>query len=607
MPSSSAGQAEFSKTGARGMVKAIFPASPSPMQRVDFFRLERAIQERFVAAAEGGAPPLPLAFLPAAVPRKFYGWVALACVALFALFATARTGYGQLEHSFALQPIHAILLYVGFGVLTGFAAFAAYSTLRGRRVLPCARGVYLFPSGAIDTRGSELLVYPSSDLTSAEASERRVRVSFGGGVSFAFPAPSRASAEDVVQKLTALKERLQSGVDVREQAALDPLCDNGFRNPFSPRESMNPPRRRLPIGGFGASLLAGAVFGAAIFQIRAVLGESALYRHATAANTRGAYAAYLERGGKNPDVERILLPRAELSEILASGSIDRLEQFARAHVSSPIEPEVNAALHRELVQALAEVKKQNSLTALKQFRERFATHTSVRAEIDKAISDRLTFAAREFERRAKPKPEVAEVFRQLLNYIATHEGKVDVRFRRRIADSAAKSEEQLMKSNSFGGRASLPTQYFDAANSTERENLMSKELISTLSQAFPEDVVRFEAGPLLDNGTDDDPKLTAPTLLITHRVEMSGMYMMRRPRAALTGVGILFRVTLTVPESSAMHAYKYSAWNAPDLVMMVNGESFKNIYGSMGDKSFVRLTKRYLSELVPALAPKAPN
>ena len=66
-------------------------------------------------------------------------------------------------------------------------------------------------------------------------------------------------------------------------------------------------------------------------------------------------------------------------------------------------------------------------------------------------------------------------------------------------------------------------------------------------------------------------------------------------------------MTLTVPESSAMHAYKYSAWNAPDLVMMVNGESFKNIYGSMGDKSFVRLTKRYLSELVPALAPKAAN
>ena len=56
-------------------------------------------------------------------------------VALFALFATARTGYGELEHSFALQPIHTIILYVGFGVLTGFAAFAAYSTLRGRRVL----------------------------------------------------------------------------------------------------------------------------------------------------------------------------------------------------------------------------------------------------------------------------------------------------------------------------------------------------------------------------------------------------------------------------------------------------------------------------------------
>jgi hypothetical protein len=314
----------------------------------------------------------------------------------------------------------------------------------------------------------------------------------------------------------------------------------------------------------------------------------------------------LARGGKHPDVSGILLPRAELAEVIQRHSLPELERFAKEHPDSQIQPEVQAALHQELVVALADAKREGTLQALKKFRARFEGYPRIIAEVDQAISARMTTALRDFKRRARPKPEVLELFRRLLNYSALHEGRVEVRFRRRMPESVEKAEALLQKSNYFGGKASLPAQYFDQKHAALREKPSGQEIVNVLSQGFPEDLLKFELGPPLEDSPEDDPKVKVPSIVITHRTEMSGAYLMKRPRAALTGVGVLFRVVFAIPNDPAVHAFKYSAWNPPDLKSMMDGRSFEEIYNEMGDKAFSKLAKKYLLDLVPGLAQAKP-
>jgi hypothetical protein len=413
----------------------------------------------------------------------------------------------------------------------------------------------------IDARAAELAVRKVNELVDGNPLGGTLQLRFSDGSDFRFPAGSPERATEMLRTLTEVKQHFGQDLESnsRELAVYDPLCDNGFRNPFSPRESLLPPKTSFALPAWLLALVLGSALGAGVWKLRNTLGEAALYRAARSENSREGYRAYLARGGKNPDVNAILLPRADLAEVIKHHSIEELERFSKEHADSGIQPEVQAALHQELLVALAAAKQQATLQALKQFRERFIDYPRIIAEIDRAISERLTAGLREFERRAKPKPEVAELFRRLLNYTAKHEGRVEIRFRRRVPESAAKAEALLEKSNYFGGKASLPAQYFDAKHAALREEPSGKEIQATLQQGFSPDLLKFELGPPLDDSGEEDPKVSVPSVIVTHRTELSGAYLMKRPRAALTGVGVLFRVVFAIPNDPTIYAYKYSA------------------------------------------------
>jgi hypothetical protein len=578
------------------------------MQRVDFFRLERPIQERFVASVQGSAAPIPLAVLREGLPRAVVLWTATSLLSLAALIALSRVGYGKLSSAFALQPAAALIPYAALGALAAAAAFAASRRQRARFRLPFAPGIYLFPAGVIDARSAEFAVRKVNELLDGNVLGNTLQLRFADGAELRFPAGSPERGAEMLRTLTEVKQHFGRDLESssRELAVYDPLCDNGFRNPFSPRESLVPPKASFALPAWLLAVVLGAALGAGLWKLRNTLGEAALYRAARAENSREGYRAYLGRGGANPDVSGILLPRAELAEVVKHHSVEELERFSKEHPDSRIQPEIQAALHAELLVALADAKREGTLRGLKRFRQRFIDHPRIIAEIDRAISERLTAGLRDFERRAKPKPEVAELFRRLLNYTAQHEGRVEIRFRRRIPESVAKAEALLQKSNYFGGKASLPAQYFDAKHAAPREASSGKELQATLSQAFSPDLVEFEIGaPLEDNG-EEDPKVSVPSVIVTHRTEMSGAYLMKRPRAALTGIGVLFRVVFALPNDPAVYAYKYSAWNAPELKSMMDGRSFEEIYTAMGEKAFSKVAKKYLTDLVPGLAQPKP-
>ena len=535
------------------------------------------------------------------------GLVLVSALSLASLILLALVGYGSLSSRLALHPLPLLAPYALLGASAGAAAFAALRGQRARLMLPFRPGIYLFPSGVVDARNSQFVVERVNELADSSAQNESVYLRFADGSSFRFPTGSAARAAEALQTLSGVQrlfgQELNAGS--RELPLFDPLCDNGFRNPFSPRESLLPKEPRFALSGWLVCALVGAVLGCGLWKLRNALGEAELYRVVRADGTREGYRAYLQRGGKHPDVSRILLPRAELAAIVQHHSLEELERFSKAHADSPIQPEMQAALHQRLLIALADAKRENTLRALKEFRTRFEAYPRIVTEVDRAISEKLTAALRDFERRARPKREVLDLFRRLLNYAAHHEGRVVIRFRRRTSESVERAESLLRMSNYFGGKSSLPGQYFDEEHAVQREQPVGREIVARLSQGFSEDLLKFELGPPLADSPEEDPKVTVPSIVITHRTEMSGAYLMRRPRAALTGVSVLFRIVFAIPNDPNPHAFKYSAWNPPDLRSLMVGRSFPEIYEEMGDQAFTKLAHRYLAELVPGLLAKA--
>ena len=72
------------------------------MHEIEFFQLQRSVQDRFVRATRGEVPvPLMVAPTPLRGPRV---WTTLGIAALLAALAVGAIGFGSLESTFAVQP-----------------------------------------------------------------------------------------------------------------------------------------------------------------------------------------------------------------------------------------------------------------------------------------------------------------------------------------------------------------------------------------------------------------------------------------------------------------------------------------------------------------------
>ena len=575
------------------------------MQRIDFFQLERPIQERFVASARGAAPPAPLASFREPVPRSVVLWVAISFLALVGLVLFGAIGYGELDSGFALQPKGAVPVYAALGVLAVFAGFRAAALHLHLQSLPYAPAVYLFPSGVIDTRGSNFVVRPLADLRRVTVGSHSLVASFADGSSYRFKISDRARGQEIEELLGRYGARLSpdsAPVSAREIAAWDPLKDNGFSNPFSPSEKMKQSKLRFRLSAPLLAIASGPLLGYGAYTVRNYLAEDALYRSARSADNGDAYRAYVARGGKRSEIEQILLPRSELAQVVEKADLAAIEAYALPREKSAIWPEIERALQRALLTELENVRKQGGRAALRDFQSRYGKHAVIAPAIERAVSEHRARALSKFAAEAKPSAEVLD-FSDGCWSMPTRTGP------RSSSDTSGnwlirwrEPRTSCERVFSSAARPSLPAQYFDAKRSVKREAELSKLLIAHFARAFPSDLLSLEAAAPLEDASEELPKVTVPTLLVTHRTEMSGAYLSTQPRAAYTGIGVLFRVSLQIPDDATPHVYKSSSWYAPALREIRNGASFESIYEEMATKAFTKLWKRYLTELFPGFA-----
>ena len=574
------------------------------MQVVDFFNLERSLQDRFIEAASGSVPPTPLAFKPARVRTGVLAWWGGCLVASAAAVGVLAAGFGALESPLSILSLPWAIVLGCLLALAVFAALRALALDHDRDSLPYRAGAYVFPIGVVDAQTAVVRVYRFPSLSEVTRRERRVSLTFEGGVSFEFETADPALAEQLVQLVEQNRQRVSGASgppSSRELAALDPLADTGFKSPFTPSE---PLRKRSPRWlrlGWLEAILAGAVLGPLAWKARNYVSEERLYIAARQLGTTGAFMTYLQRGGVRADVTEVLLPHAQLQEAIAKNSVAAIEEFMARGKHQQVDAEVQAALKKALLAELSEVTAKNSLTALQAFEREQPHHDLVQKEIDQKRAELYQRVVRSFSAAAQPStPGLVGFFGRLLFYAQKHGPEVEIAFRRRPVDSKD-AETQLTKSAYFISNDMRPSRYFRPEDWEKREAEIGRDIEARLNREFPPDVLHFKLVPALEDDGTDTPKVTKPTLVITHRDELSGGFMSKKPRGIFVGLGLMVRSVLIIPGDDQPLAFKYSAWLAPDLIKWEQpGTTPKDLYEALAREGFSRYEKKQLAFLLKA-------
>lgn len=580
------------------------------MKSIEFYDLPRPIQERFVAAAQASLAPAPLAIR---LGSRFVGarWFVAAAVGFAVTAWFASRGFGELGHEGALASRwHAFIYCVGFTI--SFACLTRGLTVRDKALsLPFARATYLFPMGVVDAMSSSLNVHSLADLSKVEATASSLNVTFKDGATFEFPAKDQEQAEAAKNAVTQSQSRLDEATradSVRHLAALDPLCQTNFPSPFS--EDV-PFKRPTPMWGaalLGMALVSGAALGVGVWEVRNKLSARRLVEAARALDTTAGYRQYLARGGQQPEIVEVLLPRAELAEAKARGGVEPIEQFIAAHPDSKIQAEVDEALRAALLTALEDAKGPGTLAALSQFAAKHPKHAPVAAELAQArhavYQAAAEHAASQTVSNGTRVSNPSAFFRRLVQYTEKHGPKVELRFRSQLGKSHNTADAHVRSSAYFGGNSTLPSRYFGPEDMRKREAMAGPLLITALQGLFKPELVRFELGEPLPSPepgerATDLPEPAVPTLYIDHRTELSGVHVNPKPRGLFLGAGIFFDTEFVIPGDDHRLQMSVPTWRTPARsVMRHKKRTTGDVYEDLARRSFTLFLRRYLERVL---------
>jgi hypothetical protein len=108
-------------------------------------------------------------------------------------------------------------------------------------------------------------------------------------------------------------------------------------------------------------------------------------------------------------------------------------------------------------------------------------------------------------------------------------------------------------------------------------------------------LVDAKLGPSLDAAAD--PKPTVPTVLVTYHTELSGAFVSRKPRMALSGIGLITKVSFDIPGDSEGLSFKLTVWRAPNMTTITETSTPAELYETMAGEAFKRFMKKYSATL----------
>lgn len=574
------------------------------MTTVDFYKLPRSIQDRFVGSVMSGFPPAPL--VAAKGRRSTRGlWLAVSAVAFVLLVVLARLGYGSLDSALAIQATGMLPIYLGLVFALVFGLVQSWSRVVRERAHPYADGVYLFPACLIDARTDRFEVFDVRELSSIDAAGNVVRVAFGAKA-FAFPTASAAEATEIVARFQATRESTLQAIaseDPKELVNVDPLHNPRFSSPVGPREPYEVRRPLWRSFGWAAALVLAVLAAPLLWKLRNGGSDRTMYARATKANDVASYGAYLQRGVAYHDqVADLDLPRAELRDAVRSGKVDELVAYRDAHPQSHIQGEIAAEIHTAMLSELEKAKARGTLAALDAFAKTFPDH-GVDAELRQAKHAVYTRALAAYEQRAPNKNKaVVPYVRELFAWSEKHGPAVEVRFRRKKSESLGRADKFVGQTPTFAGEVSYPSRYFDDKGLAPREQALGTDLAQRLDDGLSPELFDVKVGERIGPDAEGLPEVRVPTLFITYAVEWSGHgYTANKPRGSYVGLIFPFEALLVVPGEAKPFRVKIDVFRPAALNVLKEaeeppavGQAEEMVYRAMAREAFDQYEKKLL-------------
>jgi hypothetical protein len=575
----------------------------SLMQTQDFYKLARPVQDRLIGCVNGTGLPAPVLAVRGG-PLEPYIWLLGAGVCSLALLLLYRIGLGALDNSLAVHTAPFIGGYFVLVALLIFTLVRAAGLIVETRSLPFKPGIYAFPIGVIDARRYKLKIYPIDDLVSTEgpSAEHAFKLAFKGGGAFDFRAKNADAAAKAAETLAGARGQLAAAEDApgsmrpKALASLDPL--QGFVNPLAPTTSI---ARSVPVWvkyGWAIAPGMGVVLGVCLWLIRNVVSDDKMFAHAKAEDSAAQYRAYLSRGSRHkPEVEIVLLPRAELREAREKGTVDAMEAYIAMHPKTGIPTEIQEALRTAMAKELEEAKEAGTVTALKDFATRHPNH-HMETDLKAAMHGVYAAALDRYRKSDAPKDPAVSVFVEKLLALAEarNNPKVELRFHRRSSRSLERADSMLSKNRYFMGTVSFPTKYQDGPHMKPREEDTAKKVIARFNKAFPTDVLSLEAAAPVDDPDGPLPSITTPTWFVEYNAEWDGgARTSDRPRGVWVGVGYTYESAFKLPDESGAKPLKnkWIVWRAPNIQDLEPDERpEEKVYENEAEGAFDQLAKK---------------
>ena len=572
------------------------------MQPIDFYKLSRVVQERFVGSVNGAGLPAPILSVRAP-PREPLMWFGGTAASVLLLFLFYRAGYGDLASGVAMQSVVWMLVYIAdiaFGV---FGALRGFAILRDYRRSPFRRGVYVFPVGLIDARTPMLRLFPIEDLANVvgpAGAANAFTLDFGSK-SFAFPAVDGAHAENAKSALASARGKIEDAGAARESirpkalAALDPL--QGYANPLVSSEPMVRTAPPWATFGWAFALITGLVLGISLWAVRNAKSDDAMFAEAAAANDAASLHAYLDKASRHKaEVSSLLLPRAELHDAQKAGTVAAMEQFIKDHPQTAIGPEIAAALKTAMTSELNVAISVGTLAAIDDFTRRHP-QSHLDTEVKTARHAVYQAALAKYLAQAPPKSTAEAAFIQkLVAWVEKKGPRVEVRFHRVRSKTMDKADGAVTKHRAFKGAISFPSRYFDAKAVKGDEDALGAANVQRFAGVFPPEVVGVVVGePISDPETPLPAQVTLPTLFIEHGPAWSGFIAATKvPRGLFVGLQLTFDATFRLPDDPKPAVrVKVENWYMPSMGAATDAESPEDsVYADMRNKAIDLFKKR---------------
>jgi hypothetical protein len=575
------------------------------VSKIDFFSLSRPVQDRFAAATRLKSAPRPLLYERA--PRRT-AWAFLAAsVGLIAVFSLLLAwGWGDLRSPVAL---HGTKWLVIDGLLLAAAAYGvlhAVGLLMALESLPYRPGTYLFPGCAVDARGPVLQVWDMSDANGVhrvDAPSPGLALKMRDGSQIVIPARSVQDAERAEAALEPLRKRLAEAVergDMHTLADLDPLHDATMSSPIGPTEKMKPRVSMWTRVDWAIALVVGLALGHALGTSRNAISDDAMYQTVLADGGAAAYRQYLAQGGRHsPDVEQVLLPRAELHDAEVAHDIPAVEKFGETHPTAKISTEVDAALRRLLLVELDKARAANTVSSLDAFSHAYPV-ASVAAEW--AAARHALYAQALLNWRKKPHSDATNALvDRLVAWSEKNGPAVEVRFQLLPSTSMDDADASARKSGHFPGNDALPSNFVTADALAPRQQRVAEALVGGFGGAFSTDILAMTVGSALP---PDAPPPPAPALVVSYAPEWShATTPCLKPDTVFVGLIFSFEGAFGVPDGKPPLKLTVKSWRGSESWKVrpedrTREEFEQKVYDLEIDGAFDQLAKKLTEALL---------